>query len=270
MRIGKQVRANRHRELRTDLTALRTEAATHRTELATLRAESATAQAELATLRAESATAQAELATLRAESATAQAELATLRAESAAVRAELAGLRAESAALRAEVAAVRVAVAAPDSAGPADGRDDLAERYLAWRSGPLVRIGKALARRAGPTASGDQQPVRWRGAAMRALCLALLDPAVDAQDRHRHVGDAVTELLGDTGWRNDADLIRALIDVRDGATPLTAAVRPGDWTWPSPGGPIDHHDVLPGSDGTRVALVVAPALRTVPPLIVAG
>ncbi|GAB7036671.1 MULTISPECIES: hypothetical protein [Catenuloplanes] len=211
MRIRKQVRANRHRDLRADLTALRTGLAAAHTDLTALRA----------------------------------------------------GLDAA----RTELAVLRTTLGAPVSAGPA--ADDAVARYLAWRSGPLVRTGKALARRAG-TAASAEQPVRWRGAAMRALCEVLLDPSTEATDRHRLVGEVVTDLLGDTAWRNDADLIRALIDVRDTAAPLAGAIRAGEWDWPSPGAPIAGHDVLPGSDGTHVALVVAPGLRTAPPLVVAG
>lgn len=178
--------------------------------------------------------------------------------------ADLTALRTDLAALRAELLALRSEVHAARPADPAPA-DDLTARYAAWRSGPLVRLGKALARRA----PQDAPAVRWRGAAMRAVCLVLLDPAHDAAARHQGLSEAVTTLLGDTGWRNDADLIRVLIETRDAA----AALSPADWAWPADDGlPVDpaRHEVLPGSTGDHVALVVAPALRSLPALIVAG
>ncbi|WP_033339000.1 hypothetical protein [Catenuloplanes japonicus] len=173
---------------------------------------------------------------------------------------ELAALRAEVAALRAEVAALR-----PSPPPPAD---DLAQDYRTWRDGPLLRLAKVLTRRAGSDA-----PAPARGAAMHALCRVLLTPATDAETRHRLVGDTVTDLLGDTSWRNDAALVRTLIEARDGATPLRDAVAVHEWLWPAGGVALDpaRHDILPGSEGGRVVATAAPGLRgAVLPLVVAG
>jgi hypothetical protein len=179
--------------------------------------------------------------------------------EAATTRADLASLRTEVAALRAELAALRPEPVAPPA-------DDVARDYLAWRAGPLLRLAKALTRRTGSA----EPPALARGNAMRALCEVLL--AAEAEDRHRRVGDTVTDLLGDTSWRNDADLIRTLIEARDGAAPLRAAVSPHEWIWPVPGAAVspDRHEVLPGSEGARVAAVAAPGLRAALPLVVAG
>ncbi|MFI5843298.1 hypothetical protein ACIA8K_26660 [Catenuloplanes sp. NPDC051500] len=193
----------------------------------------------------------------------------------AALLAEVASLRAEAAAVHATLDTVRATLEVLRPGPEVAPADDVARDYVVWRDGPLLRLAKALTRRPGPAASADspvEPPALARGNAMRALCQVLLAPATDPQDRHRRVGETVTELLGDLSWRNDAGLIRTLIEVRDGAATFAGAVAADEWNWPVPDAPLapGRYEILPGSEGARVAAVAAPGLRGVLPLVVAG